>query len=64
MPKVQKGKPTIISSTHLQRNFGNVMRRATINKEHFIIERDGFPMIAILPATEYEVLMKGRRREK
>ena len=66
MSKVQKvpKSPTTISSTYLQQNYGSIIRRATIDREHFIVERDGFPTVAVISAADYEALKKARRREK
>lgn len=47
--------PNIISSTTLQRNIGQIMRRVH-QGEHIIVERDGFSMMAILPIADYEQL--------
>ena len=57
-------EPTTITSTHLQQNYGNIIRRATLDREHFIVTRDGFPTIAILSATEYQELMQAKRGKK
>ncbi|MCZ7545114.1 MAG: type II toxin-antitoxin system Phd/YefM family antitoxin [Anaerolineae bacterium] len=62
MSKGSKPTPTVISSTNLQRNFGDMIRRAGRDGEHFIVERDGFPAIAIISATEYEMLIQDFKR--
>ena len=54
----QKTKPTEINSTLAKSNFGQVARRVTIDKEHFIVTRDGYPTVAIIPASEYKELTK------
>ncbi len=47
---------TPISSTTLQRDFGGIIRRVHNNQERFLVERDGFPMMVILPVSDYEAL--------
>lgn len=54
-----------ISSTHVQRNFGDVVRRVYSGEEHFVVERDGLPVAAIISMAEYDELMKEiEQREK
>ena len=57
-------EPTTITSTHLQQNYGDIIRRATLDREHFIVTRDGFPTIAILSAAEYHELMQAKQGKK
>lgn len=63
----QQNKPrstlTPISSTTLQRDFGGIIRRVHNNKERFLVERDGFPMIVILPVSDYESLSQDNADE-
>lgn len=54
---------TSISSTALQRDFGGIIRRVHNNKERFLVERDGFPMIVILPVSDYESLSQDKADE-
>jgi prevent-host-death family protein len=57
--------PITIPATQAHRQFGDLVRRAFSGKEHFIVEKDGLPVVAILSMAEYEDLMKEReRREK
>ena len=35
-------------------NLGALIRRAHNNKEHFILEKDGIPVAALLDVDEYE----------
>lgn len=57
-------KPTIITATEMQAKSGQVIRRAFQHGEHFVVERDGYPVIAILPITDFYRLVKLERREK
>ena len=66
MPHKNHPKPTIISSTELQRGVGRVIRQAYKDKQHLIVERGGLPVIAIIPFSEYEALFSKRpsRRDR
>ena len=57
-------EPTTITSTHFQQNYGSVLRRAALDREHFIVTRDGFPTIAIVSVTEYQELIQGKQGNK
>jgi len=48
--------PEIISSTQLQRNIGDTLRRVFKDKQHLIVERDGLPVLVMLPIADYEAL--------
>jgi len=43
-----------IPITRARINLGQVARRALINKEYFILEKDGIPVAAIMNAEELE----------
>ena len=64
-----KSMPVTIPASFVHRKFSELIRRAFSGKEHFIVERDGLPVVAILSMPEYETLMKereehGRQKEK
>ncbi len=42
--------PALKARTH----FGEIMKRSFKNGEHFVVEKSGIPMIAIINAKEYE----------
>jgi len=44
--------------------FGDLIRRAFAGKEHFIVEKDGLPVVVILSVAEYEDLMRERERQE
>lgn len=50
--------PEVISSTQLQRNIGATIRRVYRDKQHLIIERDGLPVLVMMPVADYEALMR------
>lgn len=50
--------PEIISSTQLQRNIGDTLRRVFKDKQHLIVERDGLPVLVMLPIADYEALKR------
>ncbi|MCZ7554615.1 MAG: type II toxin-antitoxin system Phd/YefM family antitoxin [Anaerolineales bacterium] len=54
--------PEIISSTQLQRNIGETMRRVFKDKQHLIVERDGLPVLVMLPVADYEALKHSAER--
>ncbi len=48
----------IISSTQLQRNIGETLRRVFKDKQHLMVERDGLPVLVMLPIADYEALRR------
>ena len=50
--------PEIISSTQLQRHIGDTLRRVFKDKQHLIVERDGLPVLVMLPVADYEALRR------
>jgi len=52
-------KPTIrvVTATEAKNRFGDIIRRAYIGEEHLIVQRDGIPVVAIVPMTDYERLV-------
>ena len=50
--------PEIISSTQLQRNIGDTLRRVFKDKQHLIVERDGLPVLVMIPVADYETLKR------
>jgi hypothetical protein len=44
-------------------NLGQLARRAHINKEYFILEKDGIPVIGIMDADEMEDYLELRNRK-
>jgi len=51
-----KNKSTIhrLALTEARNNLGKVVRRAHINNETFILEKDGIPIAALMNIDEYE----------
>ena len=43
-----------INATEAKNRFGDVIRRAYRGQEHLIVERDGIPVVAIVPISDYE----------
>jgi len=48
----------VISSTQLQRHIGETLRRGFKDKQHLIVERDGLPVLVMLPVADYEALRR------
>jgi prevent-host-death family protein len=65
----QKSMQVTIPATQAQRKFGDVIRRVFSGQEHFVVEKDGLPVMAIISMQEYDEFMKEpeerdrRRRE-
>lgn len=53
-------KPTVVTipATELNLRSGNVLRRVSVDREHIIIERSGYPLAVILPIHDYERFKK------
>lgn len=64
MDSPEKSMPVTISSTDAQRQFGQVVRRTFSGREHFIVERDGLPVMVIISMSEYAQLMEQRERDQ
>ncbi|MGQ9467085.1 MAG: type II toxin-antitoxin system Phd/YefM family antitoxin [Anaerolineae bacterium] len=47
--------PTVISATEAKNRFGEVIRRVYRNGETFIVERDGLPVVVIMPVQRYRM---------
>ena len=56
----EKSTPVIIPATQAHRKFGDLIRRVYSGKEHFVVEKDGLPVAAIISVQEYEALMEER----
>lgn len=57
-PKQANPTPGVISSTELQRNIGATLRRVFKDKQHLIVERDGLPVLVMVPVADYEALKR------
>lgn len=60
MPHNSKLTPTTITSTALQQHYGSCIRRVYKGKEHLVVERDGLPVMVLIPVNDYEALTKNR----
>ena len=60
----QPSMPVTIPATQAHRKFGELVRRVFSGSEHFIVEKDGLPVAAIISMQEYEELMKERERRE
>ena len=50
----QLSTPITIGATKIHRNFAEIIRRAYSGEEHFIVEKDGLPVVALISMAEYE----------
>jgi len=55
-PSQTNPTPEVISSTQLQRTIGATIRRVYRDKQHLMVERDGLPVLVMLPVADYEAL--------
>jgi prevent-host-death family protein len=60
----QPSTPVTIPATQAHRSFGDLIRRAFLGREHFIVEKDGLPVVVIMSVAEYEEVMRNRRAEE
>jgi prevent-host-death family protein len=56
--------PVTISATDVHRKFGDLVRRVFSGREHFIVEKEGLPVAAIISIPEYEELMQEREQNQ
>jgi antitoxin (DNA-binding transcriptional repressor) of toxin-antitoxin stability system len=47
---------TTITATEMHKRRGEIIRRCFRDGEHFIVERDGLPLVAIIPIGDYRRL--------
>jgi prevent-host-death family protein len=59
-----KSTPVTIPATQAQRKFGEVVRRVFAGREHFVVEKDGLPVMAIISMKEYDEFMQERDRRE
>lgn len=51
-------KQIVINATEGHRSFGKLLKRVYRADEHFVVERDGFPVAVIMSYQEYEDLKR------
>jgi|APSaa5957512622_1039677.scaffolds.fasta_scaffold1035042_1 hypothetical protein len=49
-----KLKATTITATKMHTQMGTIIKRCFRDKEHFIIEKGGFPVVVIIPIDAYQ----------
>lgn len=47
-----------IPATELNLRAGNVLRRVAVDRQHIIIERNGYPIAVMIPIHDYEDISK------
>ncbi len=55
-------QPCTIRATDVRNNIGEVLRRVGVNGEHLIVERNQFPIVAIIPIADYKALLEDKKR--
>ena len=53
-------KKAVINASELHRAVGKMLKRAALQDEHLVVERDGYPVAVLLSYSEYENLMRLR----
>lgn len=53
---------THITATQLLTKRGDILRRCSRDKEHFIVELHGVPIVAIIPVEEHQRRQPSKRR--
>jgi antitoxin (DNA-binding transcriptional repressor) of toxin-antitoxin stability system len=46
-------QPETITATEMHKRRGAILRRCSRDGEHFIVEKDGIPLVAIVPIADY-----------
>ena len=49
--------PVTIAATEAKNKFGEVLRKTQLEAQHFIIQRDGIPVAAVIPLQDYQRLV-------
>ena len=52
--------PVTIPATQAHRQLGELIRRVHSGREHFVVEKDGLPVAALISMNEYQQLMRER----
>ena len=47
----------VVTATEAKNRFGDLIRGAYLREEHLIVKRDGVPVVAIIPMSDYERLV-------
>jgi prevent-host-death family protein len=53
-----------IPATELNLRAGNVLRRVAVDREHIIIERNGYPIAVMIPIHDYQLFVKNQTSDK
>lgn len=64
MDPQKRSMPNKISTSDARSNFSDVVKRTYSGEEHFIVERNGLPVAAIISMREYELLQEHMEREQ
>lgn len=58
---MQQKQPVSITATEAKTQFGAISRRVFKDGEHFIVERDGMPVMIMLPVADYNALVQEQK---
>jgi prevent-host-death family protein len=56
-----KLKLMTISSTEMQRNFGQTLKRVMQDRQHLVLESNHYPLVVIVPIADYQMLVSEKR---
>ena len=56
-------KRAVIPASELHRSAGKALKRVAVDDQHLIVERDGYPVAALLPYQDYQTLMRRQALE-
>lgn len=51
-------KKTVVHMTELHRQLSQIIRQVALSDKHYIVEKGGLPVAALLPMSEYERLVR------
>ena len=56
-----KAKPTIelVTATEAKNRFGDLIKAAYLHDQHLIVNRDGIPVVAVIPIDDYRRAFNG-----
>lgn len=57
MSSVRPSTPVSIPAAEANQQFSELVQRANTGEEHFVIEQDGQPVVALISMAEYETLL-------
>lgn len=60
MSTVRPSTPVSIPAAEANQQFSELVQRANTGEEHFVIEQDGQPVVALISIAEYQTLIQSQ----